>query len=310
MRAVRVHEFGSVDVLKLDDIPRPAPQAGEVLVRVMAAGVGPWDAWIREGRSKVHPALPLTLGSDIAGVVEQVGADVPGYKSGDEIYGVTNEQFCGGNADYAVCKSGMIARKPKSLSMPEAASAPVVAVTAWQMIYDYAKAKPGQTVLIHGAAGNVGAYAVQLAKRAELKVVATASGKDAPTLRRLGVDLVIDYQQEKFEEVLSRVDIVFDLVGGETKRRSFSILKKTGILVSAVSANDADVPPGYEQQAVFFLVDVSTERLNELTQRFDGGQLKTQVGSLLPLEQARTAHEMLAGAPHAPGKIVLQVAES
>lgn len=192
--------------------------------------------------------------------------------------------------------------------MVEAASVPVVAVTAWQMLFDYAKAKAGQTVLIQGAAGNVGAYAVQLAKRAELKVAATASGSDAPMLRKLGADLVIDYHRENFEEVLSRVDIVLDLVGGETKRRSFSILKKTGILVSAVSANDADVPPGCEHQAVFFLVEVTTARLNELTRRFDGGSLKTQVGSLLPLDHARAAHEMLAGAPHKPGKIVLQVA--
>ena len=309
MKAVRVHEFGSPDVLMLDDISRPTPQAGEVLVRVAAAGVGPWDAWIREGKSKVAPPPPLTLGSDIAGVVESAAVDVADFKPGDEVYGATNEQFCGGYAGYAVAKAGMIAPKPKLLSMVEAASVPVVAVTAWQMLFEYAKAKAGQTVLIHGAAGNVGAYAVQLAKRAGLKVAATASSSDAPMLRKLGADLVIDYRQEKFEEVLSRIDIVLDTVGGDTKRRSFSILKKTGILVSAVSANDADVPPGHEQQAVFFYVAVTTARLNELTRRFDSHELRTQVGSLLPLEQARKAHEMLAGAPHARGKIVLQVVQ-
>ena len=308
MKAIRIHEFGSPDVLMLDDISRPAPQAGEVLVRVVAAGVGPWDAWIREGQSKVKPSLPLTPGSDIAGVVEEVGVDVADFKPGDDVYGATNAQFTGGYADYAVAEAAMIAPKPKSLSMVEAASAPVVSVTAWQMLFDYAKAKAGQTVLIHGAAGNVGTYAVQLAKRAGLKVATTAAASDAPTLRRLGADLVIDYHREKFEEVLSRVDIVLDTVGGETKQRSFSILKKAGILVSAVSANDTDVPPGHDEQAVFFLVGVTTARLNELTRRFDNGELKAQVGSLLPLEQARTAHEMLAGAPHARGKIVLQVA--
>jgi NADPH:quinone reductase-like Zn-dependent oxidoreductase len=309
MRAIRVHQFGAPDVLTLDDVPRPVPQAREVLVRVVAAGVGPWDAWIREGQSKVSPPLPLTLGSDIAGVVEQAGADVPDFKPGDEIYGVTNEQFCGGYADYAVVKAGMIAPKPKSLTMIEAASVPVVAVTAWQMLFDFAHVKAGQTVLIHGAAGNVGAYAVRLAKQARTKVVATASGSDAPMLRKLGADLVIDYHKEKFEDVLSTVDVVLDTVGGETKRRSFSVLKKTGILVSAVSANDADVAPGHEKQSVFFLVEVTTARLNDLTRRFDAGELKTQVGSLLPLEEARKAHEMLAGAPHARGKILLQVAQ-
>jgi len=130
MRAIRVHQFGAPDVLTLDDIPRPVPQAREVLVRVAAAGVGPWDAWIREGRSKVSPPLPLVLGSDIAGVVEQVGAEVDSVVPGDEIYGVTNEQFCGGYADYAIAKAGMIARKPKTLSLAESATVPVVAVTA------------------------------------------------------------------------------------------------------------------------------------------------------------------------------------
>ncbi len=308
MRAIRVHQFGAPDVLTLDDIPRPTPQSGEVLVRIVAAGVGLWDAWIREGQSKVSPPLPLTPGSDIAGVVEEVGANVSAFKAGDEIYGVTNEQFCGGYADYAVAKAEMIAPKPKSLSMTEAASAPVVAVTAWQMLFDYAKAKAGQTVLIQGAAGNVGAYAVQLAKRAQLKVAATASGNDAPMLRKLGADLVIDYHGEKFEDVLSTVDIVLDTVGGETKRRSFAVLKKTGILVSAVSGSDTDVPPGREQQAVFFLVDVTTARLNEFARRFGTGELKAQVGTRLPLEEARKAHEMLAGVPHPRGKIVLQVA--
>ncbi len=306
MKAVRVHRFGAPDVLSIEDIALPAPQAGEVLVRVAAAGVGPWDAWIREGKSKVSPPLPLTPGSDIAGVIEDVGPEVTAFRAGVEIYGVTNRQFCGGYAEYAIASAGMLGRKPSSLSFVEAASVPVVAVTAWQMLFDYANAKPGQTVLIHGGAGNVGAYAVQLAKNAGLKVFATASNADAAIVQRLGADHVIDYRHHRFEQVVPPVDVVLDMVGGETKRRSFDVLKDTGILISAVSANDTDVPPGREKQAVFFLVDVTTERLNRITDLIRAGKLQIQVGSVLPLADARLAHKMLAGAPHKRGKIVLQ----
>jgi NADPH:quinone reductase-like Zn-dependent oxidoreductase len=307
MKAVRVNRFGPPDVLDIEDIARPAPQAGEVLVRVLAAGVGPWDAWIREGKSKVSPPLPLTLGSDIAGVVESVGAEVAEFSEGEEIYGVTNKQFCGGYAEYAVASAGMIARKPEMLSFVEAASVPVVAVTAWQMLFDYANAKAGQSVLIHGAAGNVGAYAVQFAKNAGLKVFATASSKDVALVQRMGADQVIDYRKERFETLVPPVDIVLDNVGGETKLRSFEVLKDTGILVSAVSANTTDVPPGREKQAVFFMVEVTTARLDRISDLLRSGKLVTQVGSILPLDEARRAHEMLAGAPHERGKIVLQI---
>jgi NADPH:quinone reductase-like Zn-dependent oxidoreductase len=308
MKAVRVHRFGPPDVIVVEEIPQPTPREGEVLVRVMAAGVGPWDAWIREGKSKVNPPPPLTLGSDVAGVVEAVGAGVSAFKAGDHVYGVTNKQFCGGYAEYAIASAGMIARKPEALSFVQAASAPVVAVTAWQMLFDYAPATAGQTVLIHGAAGSVGAYAVQLARSAQLKVYATASGKDVEFVKSLGAAWVVDYQSERFEQVLPAVDVVLDTVGGDTKRRSFVVLKDTGMLVSVVSADTTDAPAGREKQAMFFMVEVTTARLDKLTELFERKKLFPQVGTVLPLADARTAHEMLAGASHARGKIVLQVA--
>ena len=276
-------------------------------MRVMAAGVGPWDAWIREGTSKVHTPLPLILGSDIAGVVEALGSGVSGFRVGDAVYGVTNPEFCGGYAEYAVASAGMIASKPEVLSFVEAASVPVVAVTAWQMLFDYGHVTAGQTVLVHGAAGSVGAYAVQFAKQAQVKVFATASGEGIELAKRLGADRVIDYKTEKFEEVLPRVDVVLDTVGGETKRRSFAVLKETGILVSVVSANTTDVPEGREKQSIFFLVEVTTARLEHITQLFRQKKLFSHVGTALPLSEARAAHQMLAGAPHISGKIVLQV---
>ena len=172
----------------------PAPGRGEALVRVAAAGVGPWDALIREHKSEVKSPLPLTLGSDLAGVVEAAGPDVSGLKAGDEVYGATNPQFIGAYAEYALASAGMIAQKPPGLSWTEAASVPVVGVTAWQMLFDYAHAKAGQTVLVHGGAGNVGAYAVQIARQAGLHVVATASANDATFVRSLGAERVLDYR--------------------------------------------------------------------------------------------------------------------
>jgi len=148
VKAARIHSFGSPDVVVVEDVPLPSPAPNEILVRVMAAGVAPWDAIIREGKSKVSPQPPLTLGSDFSGLVQEVGPGVTGLTLGDQVYGVTNPQFCGAQAEFAVAACGMIARKPQSLNHVEAASAPVIAVTAWQMLFQYAKATRGQTVMV------------------------------------------------------------------------------------------------------------------------------------------------------------------
>ncbi len=307
MRAARIHRFGPPEVIQIDDIPRPTPGAEEVVVRVAAAGVGPWDALIREQEGVVKAELPMILGSDLAGRVETVGAGVTAFKPGDEVYGATNPNFIGAYAEYAVASAAMIAKKPATLNLVESASAPVVAVTAWQMLFDYAQMKAGQSVLIHGAAGSVGAYAVQMAAQAGVEVYATASAGDLPFVRSLGAGTVIDYRATRFEDVVPPVDAVLDMVGGETKQRSFAVIKPGGILVSVVSqpARSDARPDGI--RSVFFLVQVTTERLNMLTSLFDSGKLRGRVGTVLPLEQARTAHEMLAGAPHAGGKIVLSM---
>jgi NADPH:quinone reductase-like Zn-dependent oxidoreductase len=310
VKAARIHRFGPPDVIVLDDLPRPKPDHDQVLIRVAAAGVGPWDALIRERKSVVNVPLPITLGSDLSGIVELVGGDVHHLKPGDEVYGATNPQFVGAYAEYALASANMIARKPIGLSFVEAASVPVIAVTAWQMLYDYAKAQPGQSVLIHGAGGNVGAYAVQLAQHAGLRVFATASSDDSLFLGTPGSGItVVDYKTTRFEDVVPPVDIVLDMVGGDTRSRSFQVIRRGGILVSVVS----DPPPDQEAQpnvrSVFFLVEVTTQRLEELTALFDRGELSARVGTVLPLDQARSAHEMLAGAPHKSGKIILSVAD-
>jgi len=213
MKAARIHSFGGPEVIVVEDVPRPVPVAGELLVRVAAAGIGPWDALIREGKSKVSPRPPLTLGSDFSGVVEEIGQGVTGFKMGDEVYGVTNPQFCGANAHYALALAKMTAHKPARLSHVEAASVPVVAITAWQMLFDYGKAEPGQTVLILGAAGNVGAYAVQFAANADLHVISVVGSKDIEYARTLGSETVLAYQAGRFEDAVHSVDLVIDTVG-------------------------------------------------------------------------------------------------
>jgi NADPH:quinone reductase-like Zn-dependent oxidoreductase len=201
-----------------------------------------------------------------------------------------------------------MAPKPKTLSFIEAASAPIVTVTAWQMLFEYAHVAAGQTVLIHGAAGNVGAYAVQLAKQAGLHVVATAGSVDLDYVRGLGADTVVDYKTERFEESAPGVDVVLDTVGGDTQQRSLRVLKPGGILVSVVSPVPEAAQTRYSVRAAYFYVDVTTARLNTITELFDSAKLVTDVGTVLPLEDARLAHEMLGGAPHKRGKIVLSIA--
>jgi NADPH:quinone reductase-like Zn-dependent oxidoreductase len=243
MQAIRVHHVGGLDSLVAEDVPRPAPGDGEVLLRVKAAGVGPWDAWIRAGRSVLPQPLPLTLGSDVSGLVEHVGAGVSLFKAGDAVFGATNTRFTGGYAEYAVASAAMLAKKPQRMPFIEAASVPVVACTAWQMVFEYGELDATKRVLVHGAAGNVGAYAVQLARRVAHEVAATAFSHDV----------------------------------------------------------------AYVVRAVFFLVEVSSRRLEQIAALIEAGELTTSVGEVLPLAAARIAHEMLAGKPHKPGKIVLTV---
>jgi len=306
MKAARVLQYGPPSVIASDDVPRPEPGAGQLLVRVKAAGVGEWDALTREGKIQLQP-LPLILGAELSGIVEAIGAEVSGFQVGDEVYGATNEQFTGAYAEYAVPFAGRMGQKPKRLNFVEAASAPVVAVTAWQMLFDYARVTRGQTALIVGAAGNVGAYAVQLASQAGLHVIASARAANRQHLTELGAERVVDSETELSEDSLTGVDVVLDTVGGETQPRSLRVLKRGGILVSVVSPVPEALPERYGVRAAYFIVDITTARLDKISELFDAGKLVTAVGTVLPLEEASVAHEMLGGAPHKRGKIVLRV---
>ena len=308
MMAWRVHEFGPPEAMKFERVPRPVPGPGEVLVKVHAAGVGPWDGWIRAGRSVLPQPLPLTLGSDLSGDIQTVGMDVSDLHIGDRVYGVTNPRFIGAYAEYALASAAMIARKPASLTYIEAASVPVIAVTAWQGLFDQAQLEAGQTVVIHGAAGNVGAYAVQLARRAGIRTIATAATDAIAFVRDLGADTVVDFKTQRFEDAARNVDAVLDLVGGETQTRSFHVLRRSGKLISAVSHPDQDLAKSHGVDATFFLVKVTSQYLTEIADRIDTGKLRTRVGAVLPLADAREAHFILEGRRPAPkGKIVLTV---
>jgi NADPH:quinone reductase-like Zn-dependent oxidoreductase len=264
-------------------------------------------ALVREGKLP-NEHLPLILGYELAGIVEAIGTEVSGFKLGDEVYGATNEQLTGAYAEYALPLARMMSKKPRTLNFIEAASAPIGAVTAWQMLFDYAQVTLGQTVLIHGAAGNVGAYAVQLASQAGLHVFATAASSDLDYVKRLGAERVVDYKRDRFEDSFTGVDVVLDTVGGDTQQRSVHTLKPGGILVSVVSPVPETLQERYGVRAAYFYVDVTTARLNKITELFDSGKLVTNIGTVLPLVEARTAHEMLGGAPHKRGKIVLSIA--
>ncbi len=299
MKAIVIHNFGGIDELQLEEVPVPQPGPDEVLVHVRAAGVGPWDALVRAGQSGLPQPLPLTPGSDIAGTVEG---------SGEEIFGVTNPSFTGGYAEYALAAKDSITTKPSSLSFVEAASAPVVAVTAWQMLFDRAKIERGQSVLVQGAAGNVGAYAVALAHWAGARVTAVADACDAAYLRGLGAEKTIDFRTQRFEDEVANVDAVIDTVGGEAQARSFAVLRRGGAIVSSVSQPSSELAERYGVHGDYFIVAVKRPQLERIAQLFEEGVLKADIGVVLPLSDARRAHEMLAGkVTHPRGKIVLDL---
>lgn len=300
-----MRRFGPPDVIEIEDIETPQPEADQVLVHVHAAGVGPWDGWIRSGKSVLPQPLPLTLGSDLSGVVEAVGARVTGLAPGDEVFGVSSARFTGAYAEQAAVPASMLARKPQSLSHVEAASVPVVAVTALQMLFDHAKVANGERVLILGAVGSVGAYAVQLAHRAGAHVIGTVRRPEQiADATRLGANEVVDVAAVRIEDAVQPVDAVIDLVGGDDANRAMARLAHGGRLVSAVSEPRA--PQGVT--AMLMLVDVRTEPLTRIAAMLDAHELTTRVGTVLPLAEARTAHEMLEGTRrHARGKIVLAV---
>lgn len=306
MYAVRLHRYGAADELIYEATQRPEAQAGEALVRVRAIGVNPVDWKTRQGRYDTGPIeTPLILGWDIAGVVEATGTGVDQFTPGDDVFGMVRfPEFGDTYADYVAAPVSDLAKKPATLSCVEAAAVPLVGLTAWQALFEAAQLQPGQTILIHAAAGGVGHIAVQLAKWKGARVIGVASAPNAEFLRSLGVDQVIDYTHERFEDVAPEVDIVLDTIGGATQERSFAALKPGGILVSITDKPDATLAQRYGVKSARILVHTSSAQLAEIAHLFESGKLRVEVARAFPLVEAAEAHR-LSEAGHTRGKIVL-----
>ena len=308
MKAVQIKEYGDESVLNYTNVERPEPKACEVLVKVHASAVNPVDWKIRDGLGEMFGLKPpIILGCEIAGTVEEVGGDVDNFKQGDAVYGYIGSHS-GGYAEYAIAKADEIAPKPKSLDFENAAAIAVGALTAWQSIFDLAKLQSWQRILITGASGGVGSMAVQLAKAKGAFIIGTASGKNEEFVRGLGADEFIDYTSQKFEEIVKDIDVVFDTVGGDTLDKSFQTLKKGGFLVTTVQPPSEEKAKEFGVTAAMVFAEPSAKQLTEINQLIDEGKLKTLVGPILSLAEARKAHE-LSKTGHTSGKIVMRVAE-
>src|ERR1700730_15978344 len=261
MTAARINQLGPPQIISLQRVDVPEPQELQVLVRVCAAGVGPRDALVRTGKSGLPLTPPLTLGSEISGIVEKVGANTTGFAPGDEVFGATNPLFIMGYAEYAVVAARMIAKKSAALSHIEAAAMPVVGVMAWQMLFDHASLREGQTVVIHGGAGNVGAYAVQLARAKKLHVIATVRNDDADYVRGLGAHEVVNTETDNVVNFARRADAVIDTVGGPLQDQLLTFVKPGGIIVSSVSRPNVQLAQKRRVRADYFIVDVNSAQL-------------------------------------------------
>jgi len=308
MKAIVVEQYGGPEVLKLKDTARPQPKDDEVLIRVMAAGVNPVDAYIRAGKFG-EGKLPYIPGMDVAGVVEATGANAKKFKAGDAVYAYLSFQEQGGYAEFCVAKENEVALKPKNVSYEQAAAVPLAATTAWQALIDTAQLKPGQTVLIHGGSGGVGHFAVQIAKARGAKVIATASTANQDLLKQLGVDQAIDYEKTKFEDVVKDVDVVLEATRSDSMARSYGVVKKGGFVVSVTGPPDPAELEKHGLRGDSLMAHPDSKVLDELTKLIEAKKLTTIVSQTFPLADASRAHQQIE-TRHTRGKIVLKVAEA
>jgi NADPH:quinone reductase-like Zn-dependent oxidoreductase len=308
MKAVRIHEYGGPEVLKYEDAPKPVPAADEVLIQVHAAGVNPVDWKMRAGQAKerLKYKMPFIPGWDVSGVVEAVGSSAQRLKVGDQVYSRPDISRDGSYAEYVVVRESEVALKPKSIDHVTAAAIPLASLTALQALFDAAKLTTGQTVLIHGAAGGVGTFAVQFAKLKGARVIATASEKNHKFLRSLGADEMIDYTTTKFEDVVHGVDAVLDTITGETADRSWQVIKKGGVYVSILAPPSREKAAAHGVRAEHVFVQAKVDQLDEIGKLVDAGKVRVIIEKVFPLAEAPAAHETNATG-HTRGKIVLQV---
>jgi NADPH:quinone reductase-like Zn-dependent oxidoreductase len=305
MRAIRIHEFGGLEVLKLETAPRPEPGASQVLLRILSAAVNPTDWKHRSGtyHQLETMAFPWIPGVDAAGIVAAVGVGVSALAVGQAVYGRPMASY----AEYAAAPASDLSPKPRNLSFDEAASVPVSALTAWRSIFEVAGLEPGQRILVQGAAGGVGLFAVQLARWKGARAIGTASAGNLDFVRSLGAEQAVDYQAAPVEEVVHEVDVVLDTVGGEVTERSLLALRKGGILVTVAGP----VPEAKAQALGVRAVRggrAAPEILPRITELIEAGQIRPVVGRVYPLEEAAKA-QAESETRHGRGRIILRVAE-
>ena len=305
MKAIRIHEYGDAGTLKLEEIPHLSIADDQILVRIRDAGVNPIDWKIRQGYMKqVMPAkFPMTIGQDFAGEVVEYGKNVNQFAPGDKVFGFAQGTY----AEYAAAPASTVAGMPTSMDFATAAALPTAGSTALQIMRDVVAAKSGMSILIHGAAGGVGSYASQIARNLGARVIGTATGADIEYLKSLGIEEVVDYKRERFEEKAAGVDAVVDLVGGETLARSYSIVKKGGVLATTVQPIDESAAKRAGIRAVQVIMKRNAADLEELAQLVEKGALKPRLNKAMSLSQAKEAQE-LSETGKAQGKVILKVA--
>lgn len=316
MRAMVLPQFGGPELFELREVERPEPGPGEILVRIIAASVNPVDAKIRADGSWAQLVPPIITGYDAAGVVEKLGAGVVDFRPGDDVY-FTAEIFSnrfGTYAEYTVVDSAIVARKPANLSFIEASAIPLAGGTAWEAMIRRINVRPGETVLIHGGAGGVGSFAVQFAKAAGARVIATGGPTNQETLRHLGADVTVNYHTDDATAVAladtkgSGVDAAFDIEGENLLARCLRGIRPFG-RAAVILAPEGDLSLLFQKNITLHGVFLTRERrrLEEMRPLFERGQVRPLIDAVLPLTEARKAHERLEKR-HSRGKIVLRVA--
>ncbi|MDF1608512.1 NADP-dependent oxidoreductase [Hoeflea sp. YIM 152468] len=294
--------------IEISEVPKPVPDADSVLVQVHAASLNPIDNIVRAGHMKdiIPLSFPHVMGYDLSGVISKVGTNVSGLKPGDAVYARPNQTDAGSLAEFALVQADELALKPTGLSHAEAASIPLAGLTAWQALIDKAGLKAGQKILIHAGSGGVGTLAIQLAKHIGAHVATTTSASNADLVRSLGADEVIDYKTQTFEDVVSDYDVVLDMLGGDTMKRSFAVLKKGGILVSIKGQDGDNLAEKHGVRFAWFLMSPSGEQLRQLGVLIDKGIVKPVIDSSFELDEVSQAYDRLADG-HAAGKIVVAI---
>jgi NADPH:quinone reductase-like Zn-dependent oxidoreductase len=308
MKAVEIHQNGGPEELKYEDAPKPTINPDDVLVKVYASGVNPVDYKVRKGDRRYAGSFPRILGWDFSGVVEQTGSKVQGWKPGDEVYGRPDISRPGTYAEYVAVRANEIARKPESIDHKAASGVALAGLTAWQGLFQHGQLQPDQRVLIHGAAGGVGVFAIQFAKWKGAYVIGTASGKNRQFLEELGADEVIDYEEEDFSTLPPDFDLVFDTRGGKVQQDSVKVLKPGGVLVSTVGIQFPDALKAKNIRGAAFMAQSVPADLDQIAELIDSGAVIPVVSQIFSLKDAAEAQRVLEEG-HTRGKIVLQIVE-